>query len=122
MLRGALADFLTGAGVGEPLLTSAKLAVSEAVTNAVVHAYVDAPRPGLVRIAASFEGDRLLVDVCDDGSGMRPRLDSPGLGVGLPVIADMADTLDIGDSPRGGTHLRMSFRMERPDPGARTRG
>ena len=111
LLRGALADFLASAGIGEPLLTSAKLAVSEAVTNAVVHAYVDAPRPGLVRVAASIEGDSLLVEVCDDGSGMMPRLDSPGLGVGLPVIADMADTLDIGNSVRGGTRLRMSFRV-----------
>ena len=112
LLRGALAEFLTGAGIGEPLLTSAKLAVSEAVTNAVVHAYVDAPRPGLVRIAASIEGDNLLVEVCDDGGGMRPRLNSPGLGVGLPVIADMADTLDIGNTPRGGTRLTMSFRVD----------
>lgn len=111
LLRGAIGEFLTGAGIGEPLLTSAKLAVSEAVTNAVVHAYVDAPRPGLVRIAASIENGSLLVEVCDDGSGMMPRLDSPGLGVGLPVIADMTDTLDIGDSPHGGTRLRMSFRM-----------
>jgi serine/threonine-protein kinase RsbW/stage II sporulation protein AB (anti-sigma F factor) len=111
MLRGALADFLTDAGIGEPLLTSAKLAVSEAVTNAVVHAYVDAPQPGLVRVAASIEGDSLLVEVCDDGSGMMPRLDSPGLGVGLPVIAHNADTLDIGNSPCGGTRLRMSFRV-----------
>ena len=111
MLRGAIAEFLTGAGIGEPLLTSAKLAVSEAVTNAVVHAYVDAPQPGPVRVAASIEGDSLLVEVCDDGSGMMPRLDSPGLGVGLPVIADMADTLDIRNSPRGGTLLRMSFRV-----------
>lgn len=111
LLRGALADFLTGAGIGEPLLTSAKLAVSEAVTNAVVHAYVDAPQPGLVRVAASIEGGSLLVEVCDDGSGMMPRLDSPGLGVGLPVIAHNTDTLDIGHSPRGGTLLRMSFRV-----------
>ncbi len=111
LLRGAIAEFLSAAGIGEPLLTSAKLAVSEAVTNAVVHAYVDAPRPGLVRIAASIEGSSLLVEVCDDGSGMVPRLDSPGLGVGLPVIAGVADTLDIADSPHGGTRLRMSFRV-----------
>ena len=64
-----------------------------------------------MRVAASIEGDSLLVEVCDDGSGMMPRLDSPGLGVGLPVIAHNADTLDIGNSPRGGTLLRMSFRV-----------
>jgi len=110
-LRGAIAEFLSDAGLGEPLLTSAKLAVSEAVTNAVMHAYVDAPRPGAVRIDATLEGDSLLVEVCDDGSGMMPRLNSPGLGVGLPLIADTVDTLDIGTSPRGGTLLRMSFRV-----------
>ncbi len=110
-LRGAIADFLSDAGFGEPLLTSAKLAVSEAVTNAVMHAYVDAPQPGAVSIDATFAGDSLLVEVCDEGSGMTPRLNSPGLGVGLPLIAGTADTLDIGNSPRGGTLLRMSFRV-----------
>jgi anti-sigma regulatory factor (Ser/Thr protein kinase) len=111
-LRGAIADFLDSVGIGDPLLTSAKLAVSEAVTNAVMHAYVDAPRPGAVSVDATFEGDALLVEVADEGSGMMPRLDSPGLGVGLPLIADTTDTLDIANSPRGGTVLRMSFRLE----------
>ena len=108
-LRGAMAEFLGSAGVGEPLLTSAKLAVSEAVTNAVMHAYVDAPHPGAVSVDATLEGDSLLVEVSDDGSGMMPRLDSPGLGVGLPLIAGTTDELDIGNTPRGGTVLRMSF-------------
>lgn len=112
-LRGAVAGFLGEAGIGEPLLTSAKLAVSEAVTNAVMHAYVDAPQPGAVSVDATFEGDSLLVEVSDDGSGMMPRLDSPGLGVGLPLIADTVDTLDIDNSPRGGTVLRMSFLLKR---------
>ena len=49
--------------------------------------------------------------VSDDGMGMAPRLDSPGLGVGLPFIADTADTLDIASSARGGTELRMSFQL-----------
>ena len=59
--------------------------------------------PARWRCDATFEGDSLLVEVSDDGCGMMPRLDSPGLGVGLPFIADTADTLDIGDAPRGGT-------------------
>ena len=110
-LRGAIAGFLGDAGIGEPVLTSAKLAVSEAVTNAVMHAYVGAPEPGAVSVEATFDGDSLLVEVSDDGSGMMPRLDSPGLGVGLPLIADTVDSLDIDNSPRGGTVLRMSFRL-----------
>lgn len=112
-LRGEIADFVTGAGLGEPLLSSIKLAVSEAVTNAVLHAYVGA-EPGAVHVAARLDDDRLLVDVCDEGGGMMPRLDSPGLGVGLPFIADAADSLDISSSPRGGTRLRMTFALRPP--------
>ena len=110
-LRGAIAEFIIAAGVREPLLTSVKLAVSEAVTNSVLHAYVGAVRPGAVRVAAWLEKDMLLVEVSDDGGGVMPRLDSPGLGVGLPFIADTADTLDISSSPRGGAQLRMTFAL-----------
>lgn len=111
-LRAAVAAFATAAGVREPLLSSVKLAVSEAVTNAVQHAYLGT-RPGPVRVAARLERDYLLVEVTDDGGGMMPRLDSPGLGVGLPFIADTADSLDISSSRGGGARLRMSFDLRR---------
>lgn len=110
-LRGAVADYAMAEGVGEPLLSSVKLAVSEAVTNAVLHAYVGR-EPGPVRLAAWLDEDRLLVEVSDDGAGMMPRLDSPGLGVGLPFIADTADSLDITSSPQGGAQLRMTFALQ----------
>lgn len=109
-LRAEVAAFVMAAGIDEPLLTGVKLAVSEAVTNAVVHAYVNAEHPGEVRLLASLRDGHLHVTVSDDGCGMNPRLDSPGLGVGLPFIAHTADTLDIDDSG-GGTQLRMSFRI-----------
>ncbi|HWI08256.1 MAG TPA: ATP-binding protein [Solirubrobacteraceae bacterium] len=115
ILRGAIAEYVRGEGVREPLLSAVKLAVSEAVTNAVLHAYVGAGEPGPVRVAAWLEDGCLLVEVSDDGSGMMPRLDSPGLGVGLPFIADTADALDISSSPRGGVRLRMTFALQ---PGA----
>jgi serine/threonine-protein kinase RsbW/stage II sporulation protein AB (anti-sigma F factor) len=110
-LRAEVAAFVVAAGVGEPLLTGVKLAVSEAVTNAVVHAYVDAEAPGEVRLLASLRDGHVYVTVSDDGCGMMPRLDSPGLGVGLPFIAHTADSLDIDHSAGGGTELRMSFRI-----------
>jgi anti-sigma regulatory factor (Ser/Thr protein kinase) len=87
------------------------LAVSEAVTNAVMHAYLDADEPGEVRVVTCLRGATVYVTVSDDGVGMMPRLDSPGLGVGLPFIADTADTLDIDSTEGGGTELRMSFRL-----------
>jgi serine/threonine-protein kinase RsbW/stage II sporulation protein AB (anti-sigma F factor) len=110
-LRHEVADFVTAAGIGEPVLTGVKLAVSEAVTNAVVHAYVGAEHPGEVRVRASVHDHEVVVTVSDDGCGMVPRLDSPGLGVGLPFIAHTADTLDIEHNAAGGTELRMSFRL-----------
>jgi anti-sigma regulatory factor (Ser/Thr protein kinase) len=115
-LRREVASFIIAIGVREPLLTSVKLAVSEAVTNAVVHAYVGARRPGAVRVGAWLEDESLIVEVSDDGGGMMPRLDSPGLGIGLPFIADTADTLDIGSSPRGGAQLRMTFALAPAKP------
>ena len=117
-LRSEIAEFAKAAGIGEPLLSAVKLAVSEAVTNAVVHAYVGV-RPGPVRLAARLHDDCLLVEVSDDGGGMMPRLDSPGLGVGLPFIADTADTLDIASSPRGGVRLRMTFGLQSAGGAAR---
>jgi len=110
-MRAEVADFVTAAGIGEPLLTSVKLAVSEAVTNAVMHAYIGAEQPGEVRLDARVDEGRVLVTVADDGCGMTPRLDSPGLGVGLPFIAHTTDTLEIEPGDSGGTRLRMSFRI-----------
>ncbi|HUR84025.1 MAG TPA: ATP-binding protein [Solirubrobacteraceae bacterium] len=111
MLRAAVAEFVSAAGVREPQLAAVKLAVSEAVTNAVMHAYLDDDEPGDVRVKSCLRDRTVFVIVSDDGMGMTPRLDSPGLGVGLPFIADTADTLDIGTTEGGGTELRMSFRV-----------
>jgi serine/threonine-protein kinase RsbW/stage II sporulation protein AB (anti-sigma F factor) len=111
MLRAQAAEFVSAAGVGERQLAAVKLAVSEAVTNAVVHAYAGAEQPGEVRIVMFVERETVHVIVSDDGTGMLPRLDSPGLGVGLPFIASSADTLQIGVSDGGGTELQMTFRV-----------
>jgi anti-sigma regulatory factor (Ser/Thr protein kinase) len=113
VLRAAVAEFVAAAGVREPQLAAVKLAVSEAVTNAVMHAYLHADEPGEVHVLTCVRGATVYVTVSDDGIGMMPRLDSPGLGVGLPFIADTADTLDIDSTEGGGTELRMSFRVAR---------
>ena len=110
-LRHAVTDFVAEAGIGPPVLTGVQLAVSEAVTNAVVHAYVDATQPGEVQVCATVTDDEVVVTVADDGCGMVPRLDSPGLGVGLPFIAHTTDALDIDDNDGAGTRLRMTFHV-----------
>ena len=85
------------------------LAVSEAMTNVVLHAYREAPEPGDMRVVACDEPDRLVVVVRDYGEGMRPRADSPGFGMGLPLITQMTDDLQIEAAQEQGTLLRMHF-------------
>jgi serine/threonine-protein kinase RsbW/stage II sporulation protein AB (anti-sigma F factor) len=86
------------------------LAVTEAVTNAVVHAYVDAPEPGEVEVVVQRVADDCVeILVCDAGRGMRPRTDSPGLGLGLPLIATLAESLELGTGSDERTEVRMTF-------------
>lgn len=95
-------------GVRDP--DGVALAVSEAVTNAVLHAYAGAPAPGDVELVARrLAGDGLEVLVCDEGLGMVPRSDSPGLGVGLAVLASVADRVMVEGRRGGGTRVRMTF-------------
>jgi anti-sigma regulatory factor (Ser/Thr protein kinase) len=82
------------------------LAVSEAVTNAVLHAYPDR-LGGHVRVRVSVEPLALLIVVSDDGRGMAARSPSRGLGVGLVLIARLCNALEIDGA--GGTRLTMRF-------------
>jgi hypothetical protein len=78
------------------------LCVSEATTNAVQHAYRLAPLdPGNLRVSAWPEPEHLVIEVRDSGMGMRPRPDSPGIGLGLPLIANIAMSVDICDADPG---------------------
>jgi len=110
-LRRAAVQFAAGLGAGAPVLDGVRLAVSEAVTNVILHAYPDREEPGPVELTAALEGAELLVTVRDEGTGMAPRIDSPGLGLGLPLIAQTAHSLEVRQAPTGGTEMRMSFRL-----------
>jgi len=92
--------------------TAVALAVTEAFANVVVHAYVDADTVGHLELRADVRGDELIVQVSDEGRGMQPRADSPGLGMGLPLIAQMADTFEVLDhQDRPGVAVRMHFQL-----------
>jgi serine/threonine-protein kinase RsbW/stage II sporulation protein AB (anti-sigma F factor) len=105
-IRRAVRRFAVDHGVED--VDGVALAVSEAATNAVLHAYRDG-RGGDVRVVACAEPDRLVVVVRDYGCGMRPRPDSPGLGVGLSAIGHLATTFNVEAPDGDGTRLRMHF-------------
>jgi anti-sigma regulatory factor (Ser/Thr protein kinase) len=106
--RHALRAALAGTAVE---LQAVELAVTEAVTNVIVHAYRDrdaSDEPGRVRVMLDLDAAGATVVVVDDGIGMTPRADSPGLGLGLPLITNLCAELDI-EQRADGTTVRMRF-------------
>jgi serine/threonine-protein kinase RsbW len=106
---GGLAEALE---VPDQLLSDIKLAVTEACTNVVIHAYPDEEGP--MEIRAAIGEDELSIVVRDEGRGVVPRADSPGLGLGLPLIATLTQSLELGTGDDESTEVRMTFRIERP--------
>ena len=110
-LRRAAGQFATGLGAGDSVVDGVRLAVSEAVTNVILHAYPDREEPGPVELTAALDGAELLVTVRDEGMGMSPRIDSPGLGLGLPLVGRIATRVDITAPVGGGTLVSMFFSL-----------
>jgi serine/threonine-protein kinase RsbW/stage II sporulation protein AB (anti-sigma F factor) len=112
-LRESVTDFAYERGIREPRLSDVRLAISEAVTNVVVHAFRGFSESGTVTVTvASRDHEWIEVRVVDEGSGMTPRDDSPGLGLGLPLIRHLADQFTYDRPPGGvGTELWMRFAL-----------
>jgi anti-sigma regulatory factor (Ser/Thr protein kinase) len=111
--RRALAAFADRAGADDDRLEAIRLAASEAVTNAILHAY-RSDQSGTIQISASYVKDEVWLLIGDAGSGLRARSNSSGLGLGLAVIAQLADEFQILSRGSGGTELRMRFKLAAP--------
>jgi serine/threonine-protein kinase RsbW/stage II sporulation protein AB (anti-sigma F factor) len=110
-LRRAVRDFASSNGVADPPLADIGLAISEAVSNAVVHSYRSDPEPGSVEVAARWTGSELRLVVADHGLGYGPRTDSPGIGLGMPLIAAVCDGVEIRPREPRGTEIHMCFSL-----------
>ncbi len=104
LARDAVSDLAERVGASA---RDVKLAVSEAVTNAVVHAF-RGREPGWISVKAHMNRGMLLVVVADNGIGMVPNPDSAGLGMGISLITQLAHDVHI-DSDAEGVKLSMSF-------------
>jgi serine/threonine-protein kinase RsbW len=115
VVRQALNGVAEGLALEAFTLTDIKIAVSEACTNVVLHAYPAGEGPLLVDAWAEG-GEELVVVVRDHGSGFTPaaRAESAGLGLGLALIASLSKEVQIGSEPGDGTEVRMRFRLD-PD-------
>jgi len=108
---GALAEALD---LPCALIEDMRLAVTEACTNVVRHAYAGAE--GTIDVVIRPRGDDLEVIVEDSGRGLGPSPDTSGPGLGLPLIAALADSLEIQRTASAGSRLVMSFLRTRERP------
>lgn len=105
--RHALAMFAHATGATTDQVEAVRLAVSEALTNAVLHGS-GAPAAA-VHVSAARTGPELWVSISDDGRGLETAGGSPGLGMGLALIAYVTDYFAMSKRSQGGTELRMRF-------------
>ena len=110
VLRRASVEFATTHGAPSPVVDDIALAVSEAATNAIKHAYV-AGGDGIVELTAAIADDWVDVRVRDRGKGFGTR-PSDGLGLGLSIIASVSVYLTICQEGHG-TEVRMRFPLPR---------
>lgn len=107
VVRHVLGAFADTRHIGEDTLDDLRLAVTEACANVVVHAYQGGA--GLMDVIVHAREAELEIGIRDHGRGMAPRTDSPGLGVGLPLMATLAESMELLTPDGGGTEVRMRF-------------
>jgi serine/threonine-protein kinase RsbW len=113
VVRQALAGVADALDFDASVLADMKMAVTEACTNVVVHAYED---DGMLEVEMLAGEDGLTIVVRDFGTGIQPRparSGAPALGLGLPLIAALSDAFELRGSAGTGTEVRMTFAYAR---------
>jgi serine/threonine-protein kinase RsbW len=119
LARLALSGLAEIASLTEEQLADLKLALTEAVSNSVRHAYPDGS--GFVSIAYEVSGRTLGIEVVDDGAGFDPQRPPPlegeeltEGGLGIAIIRTIADEFEIQSQPGArGSRLRFVKRLQR---------
>ena len=111
VVRQALAGVADALDIEASILADMKMAVTEAATNVVVHAY-DEEEAGILDVELHAGEDGLTIVVRDHGSGLHPtapKRETPALGLGLPLIAALSDAFELRGTAGTGTEVRMRF-------------
>lgn len=119
--RVAVAAFVSELDPTLEEISDVKTAVSEAVTNAIIHGYEDIEE-GKVRICCRIEKDVLHVEVIDKGRGIedverameplfttKPELNRSGMG--FPFMEAFMDDLEVVSEPGKGTTVLMKKKI-----------
>jgi len=120
VVRQALAGMADALAFDPGVLADMKMAVTEACTNVVVHAYADEDEgagddDGALEVDLLADELGLTVVVRDEGAGIESRASrsTPALGLGLPLIAALSDAFEVRTPSAGGTEVRMTFAYAR---------
>ena len=113
VIRHVLGAYAETLRLPPELVEDIRLAVTEACTNVVRHAY-HGEGAGPIDVVVRPTAGRLDVIISDRGRGMGPSPDADGPGLGLPMIAALADVVELQPAPVRGTRVRMSFARRRP--------
>lgn len=112
VIRHVLGAFAEALKLPDDLVEDLRLAVTEACTNVVRHAYPP-DVPGPVEISIVPSEDAVSVVVSDHGRGIGSSSDTNGPGLGLPLIAAIADGVELLPVPGGGSRVAMTFARHR---------
>ena len=110
--RGAAAAFLARYDPTVPQLADIKTAVSEAVTNCIVHAYPDHIGPVAMSIAV-YPGREVHITVADKGIGIPDITGNPEerSGLGFAVMQSFMDKVKVISKPGKGTKVLLIKRL-----------
>jgi anti-sigma regulatory factor (Ser/Thr protein kinase) len=112
-VRADIAAFAAARGAEPAHVDDIRLAVSEAVTNAVMHGYRE--MNGIIQVTARHTDGALSISIRDFGCGMQPRpLGSgrTGMGLGLALIGRVVTELSVALQGGDGTEVSMRFDLE----------
>jgi serine/threonine-protein kinase RsbW len=110
-IRREVAEIAAALARAEEVVDHVRLAVSEAATNVVRHAYADGR--GEIHVTVSLPEERLLaVIIADDGDWLTQPRHSSGLGLGLLLMRQCADGFHVERTSTGGVGVHMSFLLD----------
>jgi anti-sigma regulatory factor (Ser/Thr protein kinase) len=112
VIRHVLGAFAEALRLPDDLVEDLRLAVTEACTNVVRHAYPP-EQTGPVEISIQPLEEQVTVIVSDHGRGIGTSSDTTGPGLGLPLIAAIADDVELQPVPGGGSRVTMTFSRQR---------